>query len=148
MDRTTFRLHNVHNHPTKMSNLTYLEQPTRFWCKSYESLKFEWLPYFLPCKSNSRKIFSEQAIQVLMSFRLIYWIKVTLSWHLQLFMSQFFATYSLLLIQSIGIFVLCSTGVILPIIFKPACTVQSAKPKLFTHLLPEVLYHHLFDSTS
>ena len=64
------------------------------------------------------------------------------------FMSQFFVTCTLLLIQSIGIFVLCSTGVILPIIFKPACTVQSAKPKLFTHLLPEVLYHHLFDSTS
>ena len=36
-------------------------------------------------------------------------------------------------------FVLCSTGVILPIIFKAACTVQSAKCKLLTHLLPEVL---------
>ena len=58
-------------------------------------------------------------------------------------MSQFFVTYTLLLIQSIGIFVLCRTGVvlliILPLIFKPACTVQSAKLKLFTNLLPEVL---------
>ena len=102
-------------------------------------LKFEWLPYFLPCKSNSRKIFSEQAIQVLMSFRLIYWIRWLCHGTCRYFMSQFFVTYTLLLIQSIRIFVFCSTGAIFPIIFKPACTVQSAKLKLYTNLLLEVL---------
>ena len=74
-----------------------------------------------------------------MSFRLIYWIRWLCHGTCRYFMSQFFVSYTLLLIQSIGIFVLCSTGVILPIIFKAACTVQSAKCKLLTHLLPEVL---------
>ena len=74
-----------------------------------------------------------------MSFRLIYWIRWLCHGTCRYFMSQFFVSYTLLLIQSIGSFVLCSTGVILPIIFKAACTVQSAKCKLLTHLLSEVL---------
>ena len=74
-----------------------------------------------------------------MSFRLIYWIRWLCHGICRYFVSQFFVTYTLLLIQSIGIFVLCKTGVILPIILKPACTVQSAKLKLFTNLLPEVI---------
>ena len=91
-------------------------------------------------KSNSRKIFSEEAIQVLMSFRLIYWIKWLCHGTCRYFMSQFFVTYTLLLIQSIGIFVLCSSGVILPLIFKPSWNyspIYSLKS----------YYYHLFDST-